>query len=190
VAGFFDDKSPLPRCATGAAAGGCAVTVTRKLVIFLGYVAGVGKTYGKLEAARQRRAEGTDVVASYVETHGRAETEALLEGLETVLEFARKHNTTKIVIGKPVRAPWVELLVGRPGVGIPPEDLELVFDKFCRVKRSAIVGGTGLGLSMCKGIVEAHRGQIRAENRPGGGMIVSLTLPIQRRKTALEEERI
>jgi two-component system, OmpR family, sensor histidine kinase KdpD len=55
-----------------------------KLKIFLGYAAGVGKTYAMLEAAHQRLAEGVDVVAGYVETHGRAETEALLPGLEVI----------------------------------------------------------------------------------------------------------
>ena len=55
-----------------------------KLKIFLGYAAGVGKTYAMLDAARQRRAEGIDVVVAYVETHGRPETEALLEGLEVL----------------------------------------------------------------------------------------------------------
>ena len=55
-----------------------------KLKIFFGYAAGVGKTYAMLEAARQRKAEGIDVVVAYVETHGRKETEALLEGLEII----------------------------------------------------------------------------------------------------------
>lgn len=55
-----------------------------KLKIFLGYVAGVGKTYAMLEAAHQRREEGVDVVVGYVETHQRKETEALLEGLEVL----------------------------------------------------------------------------------------------------------
>lgn len=55
-----------------------------KLKIFLGYVAGVGKTYAMLEAAHQRREEGVDVVVGYVETHGRKETESLLNGLEEI----------------------------------------------------------------------------------------------------------
>ena len=55
-----------------------------RLKIFLGYAAGVGKTYAMLEAARQRRQEGRDVVAGYVESHGRPETDALMAGLETV----------------------------------------------------------------------------------------------------------
>lgn len=58
--------------------------VRGKLKIFLGYVAGVGKTYAMLEAARQRQAEGADVAVAYVDTHGRAETEILLEDLEII----------------------------------------------------------------------------------------------------------
>src|SRR5262247_1065751 len=53
-----------------------------KLKIFFGFAAGVGKTYAMLEAARAQRGAGADVVIGWVETHGRAETEALLPGLE------------------------------------------------------------------------------------------------------------
>ncbi|MDD1669161.1 MAG: sensor histidine kinase KdpD [Methanomicrobiales archaeon] len=55
-----------------------------RLKIFLGYAAGVGKTYEMLKEAHLRREEGIDVRAGYVETHGRAETEALLEGLAVI----------------------------------------------------------------------------------------------------------
>jgi two-component system sensor histidine kinase KdpD len=55
-----------------------------RLKIFLGYVAGVGKTYAMLEAAHQRKSEGVDVVVGYVETHGRKETEAFVQGLELI----------------------------------------------------------------------------------------------------------
>jgi len=54
-----------------------------KLKIFLGYAPGVGKTFTMLEAARLRKKD-TDVVVAFVETHGRVETEALLEGLEVM----------------------------------------------------------------------------------------------------------
>ncbi|SAK70226.1 two-component system, sensor kinase protein KdpD [Caballeronia arationis] len=53
-----------------------------RLKIFFGASAGVGKTYAMLQAARRRRAEGDDVVVGIVETHGREETKALLEGLD------------------------------------------------------------------------------------------------------------
>jgi two-component system sensor histidine kinase KdpD len=55
-----------------------------RLKIYFGYAAGVGKTYAMLDAAQDERKQGVDVVAGYVEPHGRAETEALLEGLETL----------------------------------------------------------------------------------------------------------
>src|SRR5664279_5438984 len=51
-----------------------------RLKIFLGYVAGVGKTFAMLEAAHQRKKEKVDVVVAYVETHKRKDTEALLKG--------------------------------------------------------------------------------------------------------------
>src|ERR1041385_2970323 len=52
-----------------------------KLKIFFGMSPGVGKTYAMLQAARQKQAEGCEVVVGIVETHGRKETEALLEGM-------------------------------------------------------------------------------------------------------------
>lgn len=55
-----------------------------KLKVFFGFAPGVGKTYAMLEAARRLPADGVDVVVGYVETHGRAETRALLDGLSVL----------------------------------------------------------------------------------------------------------
>jgi two-component system sensor histidine kinase KdpD len=65
------------------------------------------------------------------------------------------------------------------GVGIPPNDLENILNKFYRVQHPGKPGGTGLGLSICKGIVEAHGGRIWARNQPGGGAIFTVALPLQ-----------
>jgi two-component system sensor histidine kinase KdpD len=65
-----------------------------KLKIFFGMAAGVGKTYAMLEAAQKRRAEGLDVVIGYVETHGRAETDVLAEGLEIIPRVSRDYRGT------------------------------------------------------------------------------------------------
>ncbi len=74
------DLRPSPDALLAAAA-----RETRgKLKIFLGAAPGVGKTYEMLQSARRRKAEGVDVVIGVVETHGRKETEALLEGLEVI----------------------------------------------------------------------------------------------------------
>src|SRR6202035_3597007 len=55
-----------------------------RLKIYLGFAAGVGKTYEMLQEGHRLKRQGVDVVAGIVETHGRAETAALLDGLEAV----------------------------------------------------------------------------------------------------------
>jgi two-component system heavy metal sensor histidine kinase CusS len=71
------------------------------------------------------------------------------------------------------------LVVSDSGIGIAPEHLPRIFDRFYRgdSSRSRRTGGSGLGLSICKSIAEAHRGSIEIESEPGKGTRVSLTLP-------------
>ncbi len=77
-----DDIRPSPEAMLKLAQAEEAQAGQGRLKVFLGYAAGVGKTYAMLEAARQRRHDGRDVVVGYVESHGRSETDALLTGLE------------------------------------------------------------------------------------------------------------
>ena len=63
-----------------------------RLEVFFGATAGVGKTYAMLEAAHARVREGVDVVVGVVETHGRKETQALLDGLEILPRFRVEHR--------------------------------------------------------------------------------------------------
>jgi two-component system sensor histidine kinase KdpD len=63
-----------------------------KLKIYLGHAAGVGKTYAMLEEAHRLKKAGVDVVVGWVDTHGRKETEALLEGLEIIPRKQVEHN--------------------------------------------------------------------------------------------------
>jgi two-component system sensor histidine kinase KdpD len=65
------------------------------------------------------------------------------------------------------------------GPGLPAGDVEKVFEKFYRVDRAA-AGGAGLGLAICRGIVQAHGGRIWAQNLPGGGVAFLFTLPLGR----------
>jgi len=67
-----------------------------KLKIFVGYIAGVGKTYEMLKAAHQRKQEGIDVKIGYIETHGRPETDALLEGLAIIPRKMVKYRDATI----------------------------------------------------------------------------------------------
>ncbi|MBI4299665.1 MAG: PAS domain-containing protein [Chloroflexi bacterium] len=71
----------------------------------------------------------------------------------------------------------VEVKVSDTGVGIAPEHLPHIFERFYKVDRSRRDGGTGLGLAIVKHIVEAHGGGVRVESREGEGSTFSFTLP-------------
>ena len=70
--------------------------------------------------------------------------------------------------------------VADTGTGIPAEDLPMVFDRFYRVdpSRNRSTGGAGLGLTICKQLVEAHGGTIRAESEQGKGSTFTFELPL------------
>src|SRR5262249_49380430 len=71
----------------------------------------------------------------------------------------------------------VTLSVADTGVGIPPEPLPHVFDKFFRVPGQTTEGGTGLGLAIVKEVAEAHRGEVTCASTPGLGTVFRITLP-------------
>ena len=75
----------------------------------------------------------------------------------------------------------VELMVRDSGCGIPAEKLRQIFDRFYSTKQGpdeSGKGGTGLGLSMCRDIIEAHQGRIRVESAVGKGTAFTLKLPV------------
>jgi signal transduction histidine kinase len=65
------------------------------------------------------------------------------------------------------------------GPGIPPEELERVFEPYYRLEssRNRASGGTGLGLSIARNIARWHGGDIRLDNAPDGGLVAELRLP-------------
>ena len=73
-----------------------------------------------------------------------------------------------------------EVSVADEGIGIPPEAIAKLFEKFYRVDNTATrkIGGTGLGLSIVKQIIDAHGGRIWVESTPGEGTRVIFTLPL------------
>jgi two-component system sensor histidine kinase KdpD len=71
----------------------------------------------------------------------------------------------------------VQISIRDRGQGLAAGDEQRVFDRFYRADTSLV--GAGLGLSICKGIVDAHGGKIWAESRAGGGAIFNFTLPIE-----------
>ena len=73
----------------------------------------------------------------------------------------------------------VGIVLEDSGPGVSDEQLERLFDRFYRVEgsRSRATGGSGLGLSICKNIAEAHGGSIEASHGPGGGLRIEISLP-------------
>jgi signal transduction histidine kinase len=74
----------------------------------------------------------------------------------------------------------VTMAIEDDGPGIPPEELERVFEPFHRVEnsRNRETGGTGLGLPIARDILRAHGGDVVLANRPGGGLVARITLPV------------
>jgi two-component system, OmpR family, sensor histidine kinase KdpD len=102
--------------------------------------------------------------------------------LTNLLENAVRYTPTGSPIEISAEAQDGQLLVSVAdrGPGIPPEELERIFDKFYRVRTlQRDTSGSGLGLAVCRGLVEAHGGRIWAENREGGGALFRFTLPLK-----------
>jgi two-component system, OmpR family, sensor histidine kinase KdpD len=104
----------------------------------------------------------------------------IVKVLVHLLENAIKYSApdTTIEVRARCESGHVEISIGDRGIGIPPDELARVFDRFYRVPRSEGEIGTGLGLAICKGIVQAHGGSIAAKNREGGGVIINVMLPL------------
>lgn len=107
--------------------------------------------------------------------------EVLIEQLlVNLLENALKYTPAGTAITLAVQNKGSELLISvcDEGAGIPAGDEERIFEKFYRGQRPLGGAGAGLGLAICKTVVQAHKGRIWVENRPLGGACFCFTLPI------------
>jgi len=102
--------------------------------------------------------------------------------LDNIIDNAVKYSEegTRVVIEARRVGSYVQISVADQGIGIPAEDLERVFDRMYRIEQrlSPEVGGVGLGLAICKGLVQEHGGRIWVESKPGKGSTFYFNLPI------------
>jgi PAS domain S-box-containing protein len=94
-----------------------------------------------------------------------------------VVNAIRYTRQGEIQISAELRGHYVAVAVSDTGEGIPPEYLPHIFDKFVQVPGAA-TGGAGLGLAICRLIVEAHGGQISVQSEIGHGSTFTFTLPV------------
>jgi signal transduction histidine kinase len=106
--------------------------------------------------------------------------QVLLNLLINARQSMPEGGTVRVRLGLDGSGRRAELSVADGGMGIAPGDLRRIFEPFYSTKTgpdSAGQGGTGLGLSVCRDIVEAHHGRLRAESRLGQGSTFTLILP-------------
>ncbi len=100
--------------------------------------------------------------------------------IANLLDNARKYSSLEIAVRiAPASEGEVQVQVEDRGIGIDADELDRVFDPFFRSSRGRASGasGTGLGLTLCRRIVQAHRGQLTLRSEPGRGTTVVATFP-------------
>lgn len=104
----------------------------------------------------------------------------IVQVIVNLLDNALKYSAecSPITLEAKVHNENLEISVLDFGDGIPVRDLTKVFEKFNRAGRSGESGGIGLGLSICKGLIEAHNGHIWARRREPQGTTVAFSLPL------------
>jgi two-component system sensor histidine kinase KdpD len=104
--------------------------------------------------------------------------QVLVNLLDNAIKFSPPESPIRLTATLAGNA--LEVRVSNTGEGVPPGELDRIFDRFYRVQsgRSSGSPGTGLGLAICKGIVEAHGGSILAQSVPGGETTILFRIPV------------
>jgi two-component system, OmpR family, sensor histidine kinase KdpD len=139
----------------------------------------IGSAIARIEDKLGNRVLNTEIPQDLplVPMDGLLVEQVLVNLLDNALKYTPEESPIDI-------SAWVEkkqlrLQVADRGPGVPEEDLPRLFDKFYRGPQKESKSGAGLGLSICKGIVDIHGGTIGAENRAGGGMIFGFSIPLE-----------
>ena len=135
-----------------------------------------------ITAAFENQPPGIEIVELPSEIEVHIDPEQIKTVFENILNNAIKYSqpdSAPIQISAEYEASYVVVRITDFGMGIPEDDLAHVFEPFYRVDKSRTkdTGGYGLGLSLCKTIMEAHEGKIEVQSRPQEGTTVSIFFP-------------
>jgi signal transduction histidine kinase len=136
------------------------------------------------ELSDQARSKGLDLQLEldkdlpYVLGDAQQLGQALVNLVENAVKFTPSGG--KVVVRADVDKTQVVIHVSDTGVGIPSDEQQRVFERFYRGRQEGIVhlGGSGLGLSLVKAVVDRHNGEISLESQPGKGTVFHVQLPI------------
>jgi PAS domain S-box-containing protein len=114
-----------------------------------------------------------------------ADARRIAEVIVNLVDNAVKFSPsgTRIVLSASLVGDAVQVDIADEGAGIPPEDRPYVFNAFRQVKNRFVKRGAGLGLAICRSVIEAHRGKIWIQDREPPGATVSFTLPVESAST-------
>lgn len=147
----------------------------------------VGAALGRLESRLRNHVLHTNIPPDLplVNVDGVLLEQVVINLVENALKYAPAGTAIELSALAGDREMVVE--VADRGPGLPPGEEGRVFEKFYRLQPDR-EGGVGLGLTICRGIIEAHGGRIWAENRAGQGALFRFTIPlIERQPTAYPE---
>jgi two-component system sensor histidine kinase KdpD len=138
----------------------------------------VGTALARLDGRLAGRPVMVNLAAELPEVY--VDAPLVTQVLVNLLENAVKHTPpgTRITVAAEPAGELLRVVVEDDGPGLPPGDAEQLFAKFQRGREESNAGGAGLGLAICRAIVNAHGGRISAAARAGGGAQFALTLPI------------
>ena len=146
----------------------------------------VGSVVSRLEEQLGDRSLALDLDEAWAPLDPVLLEQVLLNLLDNALKFSPAGSSLRVATGTRDGRAW--LTVEDTGPGFVPGEEQAVFEKLRRGSRSASVPGAGLGLAICRSIVQAHGGTIEAANRPQGGARITLSLPLEGTPPALPPE--
>ncbi len=140
----------------------------------------IGAALNRLDTRLRTRAVTVQLPADLplVPLDGVLIEQVLINLLENALKYTPP--ATPIKISARQAGMYIVVCVADRGSGLTPEAIDHIFEKFYRARPQEATGGSGLGLAIARGMIEAHGGQIWAENRSDGpGALFSFTLPLE-----------
>ena len=140
------------------------------------------------QAAKKGITVKLDLIPLYVYGNPALLSELVMNLLDNAVKYNRENGQVEVALTKVDDR--VVLTVSDTGIGIPEDKQERIFERFYRAEesRNKATGGSGLGLSICKHIVENHKGTLQISSKEGEGATFIITLPAMSEKDVNEEE--